>query len=214
MPEPKWRILTALSAEADAVQHALKSFPRAAVEIIVVGIRGSRLSNEMFQQPTKGILLAGLSGAIDPALTIGQVIVSPVVGEWPRLPFQSGRLHTAANLVGSPAEKAELFRASQAAAVDMETDIVAEYARRAGVRLLSLRCISDTAADSISPQLIRWVDDTGRPRAGALALGLATHPSLIPSMIRLWKTSRRSLFLLGRAVRQILPMLDSAESKK
>jgi adenosylhomocysteine nucleosidase len=201
MNRRKCLILTALDMEAKAIAGALGK--DCAPEIKVIGIRGVRLG-EGWLGGKEGIILAGLAGALDPSLGVGDVIASIGNGEWPDLSFRVGAIHTSADLVTSAAAKGELFRQTGALAVDMEQKIVSDLARKMNLPMLGIRAISDRADESLDADLMRWVDETGRPKVAALAAGLAKNPLRIRALIRLGRNSRLAAEKMAAAVRLVL----------
>jgi adenosylhomocysteine nucleosidase len=187
--------------EAKAIAKALG--PQHAQSPMVIGIRAVKL-DPAWCQGKDAIILAGLAGALDPSLQVGDVIACVGNGDWPGLPFRLGAIHTSSNLVAGAAEKANLFRHTGALAVDMEHAIVRELALKLNLPMLSIRAISDRADESLDPDLMRWVDDTGRPKVAALAAGLAKNPLRIRALIRLGRQSRLAAEKMAAAVRQVL----------
>ncbi len=115
-----------------------------------------------------------------------------------------GKIHTAGKLVDSPAGKADLLRRTGAVAVDMETAIVRQAAARAGVPFIGIRAISDTSVQTLDPIVLRFIDEVGNPRPGALAAGLLRHPGLLSYLSRLEAATALASRRLGEAVVQIL----------
>ena len=77
--------------------------------------------------------------------------------------------------------KAALSSSSGALAVDMETAAVAEACHAAGVPMLAVRAISDTAATSLPVPFDDWFDlHQQRPRHWGLIKYLLRHPACIP----------------------------------
>ncbi len=198
-----WLILTALTIEAKAIAQSFGVAPAPpgqltelpSAKLAVIGIRGSRLKGV----PTQGVdtvILAGFAGALDPALKIGDVVKAR--GDL------SSRIYTADVVISTPAEKAELFRRAGAPAVDMESSIVQTWAQSAGLSLVAIRVISDTAQDTLPTELAECIDDVGNVRSAALARKLAFGPSLMPKLVRLQKNSRIALDALAKAVKEEL----------
>lgn len=208
-------ILTALRHEARAIAKALKlrfvSQMRATSEnedeihLHVVGPRCMRLPAKAEVNGKRGIILAGLGGALDPGLRVGDVVVDETSdlptppGQWRR-----GRIHCAANVVATAEDKLALFRSTGDLAVDLETAAARRFAAAAGLPYLGIRAISDAAGDPLDPVFMTWIADSGEVRPGKVALDLCRRPRLIPQVWRLRSQSSLALGRLTEALRQIV----------
>jgi purine-nucleoside phosphorylase len=199
------QIFTAVQMETRAVQAALRG--RGCL-VRTVGI-GAKHLPPIDQVAGKGvIILCGVAGALDPSLAIGDVVLDDPARQIDALvPFRPGTIITAAEIVATPADKASLFAQTHAAAVDMEQSIVREFADRAGIPLIGLRAISDTASDTLDPAVVSLVDDLGRPRPMRIAMNLIRRPTLVPYLRRLNANTNIALAALGGAVRTVVDSL-------
>jgi adenosylhomocysteine nucleosidase len=111
------------------------------------------------------------------------------------------------NAVFTPSAKAKLFAETQAAAVDMETSIVKDWARTKGIDFVSVRAISDTADEAIDPRVMNLVDAYGHPRPTHVGSYLLGSPLRVRKLIKLGRNSKRAARNLGEAVRQIIEQL-------
>ena len=193
-------ILAAMQPEADAVARAVAGV--AGVSVGVVGI-GARDVPAISRDQTSLVLLACLAGGLDPALRTGDVVVDPPPAILPP-GARVGRIHTADRLVSTVAEKAALFAATGAACVDMETAGVRRAADAAGVRLVAVRAILDTAREPLPAYVLGLTDARGRPRVGRVTRLLLRRPWAIRDLVRLGRTSKRALRSLGEAVRELV----------
>jgi nucleoside phosphorylase len=141
--------------------------------LTVVGIRARNLEQVAAAVGTfDGVIMAGLGGALSPALRIGDVVVDArgAQGVLPGLGSAFlGRVHTSNRIVSTAQDKRRLFESNGCLAVDMETEIVAEFATARGAAFVGVRGISDTADEPLDPALLALVDDAPswtRERAG------------------------------------------------
>jgi nucleoside phosphorylase len=148
------------------------------------------------------VILAGLGGALDPGLGIGDVVVEGLVNQIEGA--RAGKIYSADRIVATAAEKRRLFEESGCLAGDMEGGLIGKLCREGEIRMIHVRAISDAANEAVSPRMLGWVDDVGRPRAGRVAAGLALHPGEIPAMIRLGRNSKVALRNMARVVRRIV----------
>jgi adenosylhomocysteine nucleosidase len=152
---------------------------------------------------------------LDPALAVGDVVLDgldalkAVEGPW-----KPGRIAAQADLVATPSAKALLHKQTDALAVDMESDAARRAAMLAGVPLLIVRAVTDTAGQSINPTVPGWIGPTGQVRGGTMALGLLRRPWLILELIRLWRSSRLAGKRLADAVRHVVDHAEEFAPKK
>jgi nucleoside phosphorylase len=92
---------------------------------------------------------------------------------------------TVASILNSPQEREQIWNEHNAIAVDMESKAIAEVCASRGVRMLSLRVLSDTSCDPLRiPGNILF--DVQRQRTPMLRLFgyLARHPASVAELIR------------------------------
>src|SRR5947208_7998936 len=157
-------IYTALQREADAI---LSRMPDAQVRVVGIG------AQNLPPQPDgpADYILAGVAGALDPSLEVGDVVYDHDDPPW--------RIYTSPTPVITAAQKAELFHSTGAKAVDMEGAIVRQFVAGVATRFTHVRTISDTADECIDPAVLGLIDVTGRPRAGAILRTLVRRPALL-----------------------------------
>jgi adenosylhomocysteine nucleosidase len=156
--------------QSHGVEHAGKL---AGKEIVIVegGVGGkaaARATAEAikFYQP-RWVISAGFAGALDESLRRGHILMADEVanagGERLSIgmkldPTASkglhvGRLLTVNDLVRTPDERRRLAAEHGAIACDMETFAVAQTCAEKGVKLLSVRIISDAIDDELPPEI-------------------------------------------------------------
>jgi len=214
MPAPHVLILTALRFEADGIARAFAlrfDTPVTAADadrriaLRVVGPLATRLPDELAPD-CAGIVLAGLGGGLDPQWKRGDVLIDDrSTFERPAanndddndadddddhaLPPRV-RCVTAERVIATPADKADLRRATGGAVVDMESDRVRAWAAARGVPFLGLRAISDTADEVLEPAVLRFVDAAGFTRPGRVAAEVLRRPALLATLKRLRHSGR------------------------
>jgi adenosylhomocysteine nucleosidase len=168
----------------------------------------------------------GMAGGLDPALAAGTIFLPSEVisldgvtvttaGHWrERLssavaarvhitqgPVTQGRLLTSPKAIGSPADKAKVFRETGAVAVDMESLAIAEAAHSRQLPFLAVRVIVDSAADALPRAVTAAADSEGQLRVWRLMGALARAPADLGSLIRLarrYRAANRSLAAVAR----------------
>jgi len=163
----------------------------------------------------------GMAGGLDPALCAGAIFlpaevigfhaasVVTALGWRERLtaavgahqPVACGKLLTSPRAIGTIADKAELFRNTGAAAVDMESLAVAEVARGHQLPFIAVRVIVDSAGDVLPPAVTAAADSEGHLHIWRLMGALALAPADLPPLIRLarrYRAANRSLAAIAR----------------
>jgi hypothetical protein len=216
VPSPRYFILTAIKAEAHAVAKEFGlsgprhsdpvdlNWGRVPASLFVVGMGAPRIP-DLSGQAVAGIVMAGLAGALDPQLKVGDVVVDQS-STWRGSKISQKKVwfHNVDHVVTTPEEKTELFGQTGASVIDMENEAVKRAAKAYGIPFLGIRAISDTAAESINPKVLDFVNEYGKVRMTALVGGVARHPSLIKELRRLSRSSQIALAALGKAVKEII----------
>ena len=160
-PPPRIGIVTGLVAEADCL---LKPRTRPAPRVLVSGgvpARTGELAQALIAEGATGLVSFGVAGGLDPALGVGAILLPREVltsdgarfathPEWrSALSAAIGEDATDTTMlgcdrfVGTVMEKRALFRETAAAAVDMESHVIAAAAAAAGLPFIVLRAITD-----------------------------------------------------------------------
>lgn len=181
-------VLFALDREVAPFRRLVRGRADVAVRVSGVGRAAARaaalkLIDEV--RPTH-VIAAGFCGALDPALKIGDIVVSP-------------RIVTVDRIVATPAEKAALRAASGADAADMESDAVEAACRERGVSFQAVRAVSDTADTALSPDLVRLLDG-GEVSVWRAIAALIRRPRLLGEFNRLARDTTIAATALAVAV--------------
>jgi adenosylhomocysteine nucleosidase len=163
----------------------------------------------------------GMAGGLDPTLTAGAILLpTEVIGSdgqrldtaaaWRErlsravaafVPVRSGKLLTTSRAIGTVADKAELFRVTGAAAVDMESVAVGEVAAKHHLPFIAVRVIVDGAADVLPRAVTAAADNEGHLQVWRLIGALALAPNELAPLIRLarrYRAANRSLATIAR----------------
>ncbi|HEY1707550.1 MAG TPA: hypothetical protein VGG10_04755 [Rhizomicrobium sp.] len=184
---------------------------------VAIGGDGSQLVQRIEAALTsniQGVISIGIAGALAPQLKIGDCIVaSGVLGngmqfscdarwqsELQRL-LPDAREGVIAGVRGPATTvqgKKALWMASNAEAVDMESDLAAEVATRHALPFTALRVISDTAADALPPATTSALDVDGGVNLFAVLASVLKQPSQIPALIRTGRNANAAFAALLR----------------
>jgi nucleoside phosphorylase len=133
------------------------------------------------------LISSGFAGALEKELRVGHLLVSenystPKILESPALQLADestflGRLATVPQMIESAGQRETLNKRTGAAAVDMETETIAELCAAHELPMLSVRAISDGAGEPF-PAPADVLFDLGKQKTNFVRLGgyLLTHP--------------------------------------
>lgn len=170
-----------------------------------------RIEPFLDSQPFEFLISSGFAGGVDPSLSVGDLLLAqnfsdpvlvaraqallPLVGRDSVEPGQSptsahlARLATTDRIIGNAAERVQFAREHDAAAVDMETEWIAQACAARKIPLLSLRVISDTAAAPFpAPPAVLFDLARQQTNPGRLSAYLLRHP---PAVVRLIRFARQ-----------------------
>lgn len=212
--------VTGLEAEARVARRAgLTAQPSGGI-----AAQTAAIADELLSSGAEALISFGIAGALAPALTPGCLLVPRAVidetgaryaidSAWRMqivdalrgagLQIDGGDLLGARAAAASPARKAELYRVTGAAAIDLESHLVAQAATRARRPFLVLRAVSDSATQALPDAAMHGLASNGKPALGRVLLSVARDPRQIPALIKLAGDTRRALDALGSALRAV-----------
>jgi len=147
------------------------------------------------------LISAGVAGACDAALHVGDVMRAGVVVDV-RTGERFANSHHKQVLVTSPqiasvAEKRRLFDSYGASAVDMEAATVARIAQAHGLEFAAIKTISDAAEFELAA-LGRFATADGQFREAAFAAYAAVRPAMWGKVMQLARNSKLAVDALTR----------------
>ncbi len=222
-------VVAALAAEARALGPAARGGARAVLDggmlVTVSGIgcaAAGLAARDLIEAGARALVSWGMAGALDPKLAAGTVCLPEEViasdgtrfataRQWREplaalvaadTPVAGGKLLTSDQAIATVAAKDAAYRATGAAAVDMESAAVAQAAAAHGLPFIAVRVIVDTAGDAI-PRAVAAASRAGRVQNWRLILGLLISPADIAPLIRLarrYRVAIRSLEAVARVL--------------
>lgn len=134
-----------------------------------------------------GVVLAGLAGGLNPALGVGAIVVHGAGGG----ERHAGSVFTVDAIVDTVFRKAELWKSSAADCVDLETAGMAALCAERGIPFLSIRSVSDTAADDLPvPGAVLFHPVKRKPCLRGMFFYLLWHPHRLPGFFRMVRHAR------------------------
>jgi len=192
------------------------------------GLTG-RLEDELRGGGVAGVVSFGLCGALDPTLTVGDLVIGEAVADaderfdadaaWAAriaalLPeAKTGCFARAERPVATAAEKAELRERTGGIAVDLESFPVAKLARWFGVPFAVIRAVSDAADRALPPAAQVGLGADGRPAIGPVFASLRSNPWQIGALIRTALEAEDGFHALERARQLLGPRLAGPEGR-
>ena len=170
-----------------------------------------------------GIVSLGLAGGLAPIPQVGDALIgSHVVTEREHYASDPGwskvlrtKLPEAHSVVMAGVEepamhmgaKKELFRATGAHAVDLESHIAARFAHERGIPFVVLRVISDDCHRTLPPAALVRLSLNGNPRLFAVLGSLIREPGQFGELMRTAREAGIALKTLQRVLRTLGPGL-------
>jgi adenosylhomocysteine nucleosidase len=169
------------------------------------------------------VISAGFAGALDPGLARNALVlphevcdlhgqrleVEGLTSPPPGINRASGRLLTIDRVITGQSEKADLRALHHADLIDMETMAIALLSRERSFRFLSVRIISDTAAEELPPEVARLLSHSGTYRVGVAIRAIWQRPSALKDFWALHARALESADRLARCLTRILEVLPA-----
>ncbi|MGH7133115.1 MAG: hypothetical protein ACREJO_14355 [Phycisphaerales bacterium] len=226
-------ILCPMQVEERAVRRALNAAARTsshdapATRVLRTGIGKDRITAcvrelSTSSTPPAAFILAGVCGGLTPTIPLPPIarIIDEHGHTWDHgigfSPASPGGvvLIGVDRIVGSPADKADLARATGAAIVDMESHAFAALCESLGVPWSIVRGVSDTPDESLPPEVLGWLAPDGTTRTGRAVADMARKPWLIPHMVRVMRRSSVVLPLVASRAVEIALKLENTHNSK
>lgn len=208
-------IVTGLKFESDIVRQraAHEGFADRILVGIGLGRENARTAAEtLIAEGATALLSFGIAGGLDPAIECGTSIIAATIKaeglalractpEWVErldralrasMPIVRGDLAHAGTMLGTAAQKAALFAASQALAADMESYGIAEAAHAAALPFAAVRVVADTADEGLPDIAQHAMAPDGSLKLGETLKRIARQPGQIPQVLRLGRSTARA----------------------
>jgi hopanoid-associated phosphorylase len=196
----------------------------------IYGQNRQKLAREveaLAQAGARGIISFGTAGGLAPDLAPGDVLAATSIvtanvkfltsPDWSSaiiraLPFaRCGEIAGVDAPVVGVAEKSALWRATAAAAVDMESHLAGEIAARYGLPFAALRVVIDPAHRAVPTSALAGMRDDGKTDAMAVATALMREPRQLGALVRLGRDARKAKRALLRSSKALGPFFGLLE---
>jgi adenosylhomocysteine nucleosidase len=164
------------------------------------------------------LISSGFAGGVREDLRVGDLILAENFSDRQLLAeaqqildgskVQTVRMFTSATIINSVAERNEIARANNAAAVDMETAVIATACATREVPMLSLRVITDSLHDPLpAPPSVLFNIEQQRTDFAKLAAHLLQHPGAAWRLIHFSRQIARARANLASTMIKLLQEL-------
>jgi adenosylhomocysteine nucleosidase len=157
------------------------------------------------------VISSGFAGSLTEQLSVGDVIVAEnfsdasVVSQIPEGRVRPVKLHTADTMVDSAEERTRIAQQHGATAIDMETDMIAKACHARGIRMLSLRVISDSpAAPFPAPPHVLFDLTRQKTNFAKLVVYVLMHPTAAGRLARFAQQISRARGALTDAILNVI----------
>lgn len=190
--------LVTFALEEEAAPFRARARSLRAVSILVTGMGRANAARAIAQTlpwlRPRLALTCGYAGALDPALKIGEIVFEADHEQdlWDKL-ADVGRpvkFHCSPTVLVTASQKAEVRAATGAGAVEMESGIIREACRAAGIPSATVRAISDLADEDLPLDFNQLAKPDQSLDARKLALAILKSPGAIPRLLRLRQNTR------------------------
>jgi adenosylhomocysteine nucleosidase len=189
----------------------------AGVTVVCCGGRAALLREKLERSLTKdtaGIISIGIAGGLSPSLKSGDCVIAyEIVSEGRHIPTDAswtGRLAarlpdalvapitTSEGIVLGQTSKADLFRATRAYAVDMESYVAARFAGEHRIAFAALRAVADPANSELPPLVAGAITQAGTVNLLGVLKAVLSDPRQIPALMRTARESNAAFRALLR----------------
>ncbi|MEQ1945774.1 MAG: hypothetical protein ABL995_01195 [Bryobacteraceae bacterium] len=145
-----------------------------------------------------GVVSTGFCGGLDPALRIGEIVVSGDLEFSTDHPVTHGRIYTHHMVASTKEAKRKLRVQTGATAVEMEADAVKQKASEWGIPFGCVKVVSDTALEDMPLDFNRYRSPSGDFSRTRIALAAMARPfTVMPRLMELDRNCRTASEALG-----------------
>jgi adenosylhomocysteine nucleosidase len=169
----------------------------------------------LIEEGARALVSFGLAGGLNPGLAPGALLVPERVVEGDNTYLCNpalvawlggatiGTMLGGARIAVTAAEKAALFTASGADAIDLESGAVARVARAQGLPFAVLRAVADPAGRTLPPAALIALNQSGQIGFLRVLASVLRNPRQIPPLLALAKDAAAARRSLARKIKNL-----------
>ncbi len=177
------------------------------------------LAEELVQKGATHLASFGIAGALDPALPLGALVIGThvrsVAGNWvcdrewgdklvKAIPgARLGGIWGSETLIDTAVEKTRLFRETECASVDMESQCLAEIAAKYQKPMTVIRTVCDSATMDVPPVVMDMIAPDGSIAVGKAIKSVLLGPQKIPGLIHVGWGIYKALSALKKSLKAL-----------
>lgn len=197
-----------------AVEQEAKFFSQPGMEVLITGIGRENAERSLHQALKEGsyqlVLSCGFAGGLNPYLASGTVVFATDEDAGLSAPLLSAgacpvRFHCHDRVAITVEEKRELWEATGADAVEMESQIIRAICRAHEIPSATIRVISDAAHENLPLDFNVFMTAEQQLNYGRLILALLGSPGKIPAMLRLQRQTQLAARNLAQVLSRVIP---------
>ena len=203
----------ALKEEAAPFRKIAAGKPGTSILITGIGRENAGKSVHEFlaTNSPKLVLTCGFAGGLNPELKTGDIVFhadqnTEIESALRKTGARAVQFHCAERIAPTVKEKQELWRATGADAVEMESQIIRAICAAQKISSATVRVILDTAGEDLPLDFNLIVNAEQEIDFGKLALTLLKSPGKIPALIRLQKQSKAAAEKLADVLVKVIPL--------
>lgn len=166
------------------------------------------LQKQLANSPPGLVVSSGFAGGLKPGLATGSILFSnpgniAIEKALLKTGAEPARFCFSERIVTLAQDKKRLHEKTGAAAVEMESQIIAGLCQERQIPCVTVRVVLDTAEEDLPLDFNRLLTEDERMDFGKLAMALLTRPGKIPALWRLGKRSDQAARRLAGALKEV-----------
>jgi len=191
------------------------------IEVIHTGVGENicrqRIGKFLENQQFDFLISTGFAGSLNHELQVNDLVVAKNFStvdlkhaSLSNVSIYAANMLTVPALIDSSEERERIARDSQASAIDMETEFIAQACAVHAIPLLALRVITDTPMQPFpAPSSVLFDIQKQRTHVAALARFFLAHPRRITGLVQFARRIARARKILGSALNAVVQAMEA-----